>query len=367
MFETFLTNKNSWLNEKGIFSEIVFSSRIRLARNISGYPFPFRAGKLKREELLARVRQAYKKVPSLEKALFVNMDDLEELDRLFLLERHLISQELVSCVAKGKGLIVSNDQRIAVMINEEDHLRMQVVTAGFDLEKCWQILDRIDNQLSGLLEFCFISDLGYLTSCPTNTGTALRASCMLHLPALVLTKRIGKVLELLSKISFTTRGLFGEGTQAFGDFFQVSNQVCLGAQEKELINNLSGVVKQVKEQEVDARNLLLKKYRLNLQDSVWRALAILRNCRLINTKEALNHLSMLCLGVDLGIIKEVERIILNSLFIIIQPAHLQKIEGKHLEDKERDFIRARILREKLKLREGQKKCLTDSLREQERF
>jgi protein arginine kinase len=233
------------------------------------------------------------------------------------------------------------------MINEEDHLRMQVMTSGFDLKFCWQVIDEIDNELSKYVEFAFSMPFGYLTACPTNVGTALRASCMLHLPALVLTKRIGKVLELLAKILFTTRGLFGEGTQALGDFFQVSNQASLGLCETELIDNLSGVVKQVKEQEVDARNLLFKKHKFNLEDNIWRSFGILKNCRLISSKEALSHLSMLCLGSDLGIINNIKRELINSLFISIQPAHLQKIEAKELREEERDYTRAQILRDKL--------------------
>ena len=170
---------------------------------------------------------------------------------------------------------------------------------------------------------------------------------MLHLPALVLTKRINKILELLARISFTARGLFGEGTQALGNFFQVSNQVSLGVSEQELIDNLVGVVNQVKQQELDARQLLLKKYRMSLEDSIGRAYGILRNCRMIDTRETFNHLSVLSLGLDLGIIKKIKRETLNNLFIIIQPAHLQKIEGKPLKEGERDYIRAQVVRDKL--------------------
>ncbi|MDD5584521.1 MAG: protein arginine kinase [Candidatus Omnitrophica bacterium] len=346
MFENFLTNQDSWLNGKGPSSEIVFSSRVRLARNIADAVFPSRASVVVKETIRSRAEEVYQKVKSLERSVFVKMEELDELDRQFLLERHLISQEH-TVSPKGKGLIVSNDERIALMVNEEDHLRMQVVTSGFDLAHCWSVLNEIDTELGGMLDFAFLPDLGYLTSCPTNAGTALRASCMLHIPALVLTKRINKILELLVKISFTARGLFGEGTQALGDFFQISNQGSLGLTEEELIDNLSGVVNQVKEQEIDARESLLKKYKFSLEDNVWRAFGVLKNCRLIGSKEALSHLSMLSLGLDLGIIKGIRRELINSLFIIIQPAHLQKIEGKPLKEEERDYIRASILRERL--------------------
>ena len=346
MFEDFLTNKQNWLNGKGPYSEIVFSSRIRLARNIAQYPFPSRATLHQKEAILKELGEAYAKVRGLKKSVFVRMEDVEELDRQFLLERHLISQEHTQS-PKGKGLIVSSDESTALMINEEDHLRMQVITSGFDLNSSWQALSAIDNELSKMMSFAFLPEIGYLTVCPTNVGTSLRVSCMLHLPALVLTRRINKILEFLTRISFTTRGLFGEGTQALGDFFQISNQVSLGHSESELLADLTSVVNQVREQEIDARSVLLKKHKLNLEDNVWRALGILQNSRLIGSKEALSHLSMLSLGLDLGIITHVLRETINGLFVLIQPAHLQKQEGRTLKEGERDYIRAEILRKNL--------------------
>jgi len=353
MFDNFVNSKESWLSKKGPESEIVFSSRIRLARNIAGIPFPSKATASQRQSVFKTMKEVYPHISRFKDSFFVNMDDLGPLDSQFLLERHLIAQEhLASGV--GRGLIISRDEEISIMINEEDHLRMQVITAGFDLKKCWDILDNIDNDISKRITFAFSSEIGYLTACPTNVGTALRASCMLHLPALILTKRINKILELLARISFTTRGLFGEGTQALGDFFQVSNQVSLGLSEEELIDNLISVVNQVKSHELDARNILIKKYKTNLEDNVWRALGTLRGARLINSKEAFSHLSILSLGLDLGIIKDGDfskgkagHKLLRNLFIMIQPAHLQKIEGRPLKEKERDSIRASILRTKL--------------------
>ncbi|MBU0694806.1 MAG: protein arginine kinase [Candidatus Omnitrophica bacterium] len=348
MFEHFLTNEDSWLSGKGPYSEIVFSSRIRLARNLIDYPFPSRASNFHKEGVLQIIKEAYTKIKKLKDVIFVSMEDLSEIDRQFFFERHLISQEHIVTL-EGKGLIVSRDEQIAIMINEEDHFRMQVIVSGFNLGECWQTLSEIDDELSRLISFTFSPDIGYLTACPTNVGTGLRASCMLHLPALVFTKKINKILELLAKISFTTRGLFGEGTQSLGNFFQISNQSSLGLSERELVDNLAGVVSQIKEQEMDVRSTLLKKYKASLQDGVWRALGILRNCRLISSKEALSHLSFVALGLDLGIIKGIPRESVNNLFIIIQPAHLQKIEGKSLKEDRRDYIRAAILREKLNI------------------
>lgn len=353
MFEELINNKDSWLNGKGPDSEIVFSSRIRLARNIEGFPFPSQATREQRTEILDRLRVVSPGIKSLKGSIFVQRDQTNDLDNQLLLERHLISQEHIA-LGKEKGVIMSKDEKISIMINEEDHLRMQVITSGFDLKDCWKVLSKIDDDLGEKINFSFLPDLGYLTACPTNVGTGLRASCMMHLPALILTKKIKKILELLTRISFTTRGLFGEGTQALGDFFQISNQVSLGLSEEELIDNLIGVVNQVKEQEIDSRRTLLKKHKLSIEDNIWRALGILRNSRLISSKEALSHLSILSLGLDLGIIKSSDlkktkdpKELVNNLFIMIQPAHLQKIESKSLKEIERDYVRAEILRKEL--------------------
>ncbi|MBN3040951.1 MAG: protein arginine kinase [Candidatus Omnitrophica bacterium] len=351
MFDEFLNNQSSWLSGRGPESEIVFSTRIRLARNLSNIPFPFRSAAKEKQKVVEMVKDVHGSIEGLKNCGFYHLKDIDSLDKQLLLERHLVSQEYIAS-DEGRGLILGHDEEISIMINEEDHLRMQVLASGFDLQKCWNTLDSIDNAFSNKLSFSFLPDLGFLTACPTNVGTALRASCMLHLPALILTKRINKILELLARISFTTRGLFGEGTQALGDFFQISNQISLGLSEQELIGNLSGVVNQVKGQEIDARDTLLKKHRINLEDNVWRALGVMKNSRLITSKEALSHLSILSLGLDLGIIRDNDlspkglgRNLLNRLFIVIQPAHLQKIEGKPLNENERDFIRASILRE----------------------
>src|SRR4030042_2173763 len=239
MFEEFLEPQHGWWRGKGPESEIVFSARVRLARNIADMPFPSHASKSQKETVLQKIRDTYAGLAELKEATFYAAEDISDLDRQLLLERHLVSQEYIG-PGDGKGLIMTADEHISIMINEEDHLRMQVLAPGLDLKKCWQILDAIDNSFSGKLSFSFLPDFGYLTACPTNLGTALRASCMLHLPALILTQRINKILELLSRISFTTRGLFGEGTQALGDFFQISNQVGLGGSEEELIDSLLG-------------------------------------------------------------------------------------------------------------------------------
>lgn len=359
MFDSFLNNKKSWLKNSGPDCEIVFSSRVRLARNLADYNFPGRASYAQRERVLSEVMSACRENSGAEEMIFARLEELSELDRHFLLERHLVSQEHIlpfdegaKPSLKGKGVVISGDERLSIMINEEDHIRAQYITSGFDLERCFKNINEFDDSLSREVTYAFLPEFGHLTACPTNVGTGLRASCMLHLPALVFTKRINKVLELLAKISFTARGFFGEGTQALGNFFQISNQVSLGVSESEIIGNLNGVVNQVKEQELDARETLMVRHKLSLEDSVWRAMGILQNSRLINTQEVFNHLSMLSLGLDLGIINGIKRELINSLFVIIQPAHLQKIENKQLNEIERDRVRAQILREKIKPKGG---------------
>ncbi len=345
MFEEFLDNKNSWINQGDSSPGVVFSSRLRLARNLSDFFFPSCLGPEAVEKLIDRFKDPSSYLGGNGNFAFIRMADLNVIDKEFLLERHLISRNFFS-MNKG-GLVFSQDERVSVMVSEEDHLRIQVVEAGFNLEKGWQKLNKVDDQISQSFDYAFLPELGYLTSCPTNTGTALRASCMLHLPGLILTQKIEKVFNFLNKISFTIRGLFGEGSQALGNFFQISNQISLGLKEEEVIDNLTRVVTQVIQHELDARQALQAKHKISLEDIVWRALGIARNSRLINCKEALAHLSALFLGIDLGIIKDIEKETVNNLFIVIQSAHLQKLEGKPLNRNERDYFRAEMLREKL--------------------
>lgn len=348
MSEAILVNPRSWLASSSAGSEIIFSSRIRLARNFEKFPFPWRASSFQRDSILKKIAKAHKLIDGLDDSVFISLYELNSIDKQFLLERHLISKEHLTNL-RGKAVIITADERISIMINEEDHLRIQVINSGLNLTDCWQICNNLDDQLSGIFPFAFLPDIGYLTSCPTNVGTGLRASCMVHLPALVLTKRINKVLDMVIKNSFNTRGLFGEGTQALGDFFQISNHVSLGLSEEEIISNLIGMIEHVREVELDARYSLLEKKRLILEDNIWRSLGILQNCRLISYKEALSHLSLVALGVDLKIVEGLSKRIIDNLFIGLQPAHLQKLEEKLLDENQRDYIRACILRDSLKI------------------
>jgi len=249
--------------------------------------------------------------------------------------------------AESKGLCIGEREVLSIMINEEDHLRIQVMKSGFDLRDAWYLINDIETELGNLLNFAYSMDFGYLTACPTNTGTGMRASVMLHLPSLVMTKQIGKVLQAITKLSLTARGLYGEGTEASGNFFQISNQVSLGQSEEDIIDNIERIIKQIIGHEQSARDALLSNNRNALEDRIWRAYGTLKNAHIINSDETIDLLSLVRLGVDLGLIKEVDRALVNELFIIIQPAHLQKLEKKKLNPNERDVKRAQIVREKI--------------------
>lgn len=342
-----INHTSEWLKGTGPHSDIVISSRIRLARNLEKFPFPHWANKKQAEEVLIEIEEVRAKIELLKNTTVFRLADLDSLDKQFLVERHLMSYEHAQ-KPNYKALIIDDEEVISIMVNEEDHMRLQVMQSGFNIFEAWNIINRIDDELSKELTFAFSSDWGYLTACPTNTGTGMRGSVMLHLPALVMTKHINRVMAAIAKLSFTTRGLYGEGTEASGNFFQISNQVSLGHSEEEIVDNINGFIRQIIEQEQQARESLLSNSRATLEDRVNRSFGILKNAYIISSQETVELLSMLRLGCDLGMIKNIDRRTINELFIITQPAHLQKIENKKLSQQERDLTRAEIIREKLK-------------------
>lgn len=341
-----LKQTSEWLKGSGPVADIVMSSRIRLARNLERYPFATRATKASEAEVLAVVREALGRAASLKQPLLLEMADLSEVDRQFLVERHLVSREHIvhptsKAVAIGAGEVRS------IMVNEEDHLRIQAMQSGLNLRDAWTIIDELDDELSELLPYAYSTDWGYLTCCPTNTGTGMRASVMLHLPSLVITKQINKVLHTITRLGLTARGLYGEGTEASGNFFQISNQVSLGRTEEELIENLERIIKQVIDHEQTAREALMANNRVQLEDRIWRAFGILQHARTMSSVETLDLLSAVRLGVDVGVMDGVTRATVNELFLCSQPAHLQKLEGKTLGVQERDEKRAQLIRSRL--------------------
>lgn len=342
----FINNTGQWLKGTGSFSHIVMSSRVRLARNLSLRPFPSRARKKELVEILEDIKKVFEQVDQFNDTVFLRIGELDNIDKQFLVERHLMSHDHAS-TPEGRALVVSPEEILSVMVNEEDHLRLQVMESGLNLDEAWKIANAVDDALSEKLEFAYSSQWGYLTACPTNTGTAMRGSVMLHLPALVMTKQINKVLAAVAKLSFASRGFYGEGTQASGNFYQISNQVSLGHSEGDVIQNINGLIRQIIEQEEQARQTLYMQNKPMLEDKIFRSYGVLRNAHIISSQETVELLSMVRLGVDMEVIKDVSRHSINDLFIQIQPAHLQKIEGKRLSAVERDTKRASLIRQKL--------------------
>ena len=341
-----INNSGQWLKGCGDHSDIVMSSRIRLARNLAKKPFPNKAKKKELTEILKVIQDTVNTIKLFKDFLFIRMSELDSVDKQLLVERHLMSHDHATH-SHGKAVLISKEEVVSVMVNEEDHLRLQFMNSGLDLDRTWEIANSFDDALSELLEFAYSVSWGYLTACPTNTGTAMRGSVMLHLPALVMTKQINKVLAAVAKLSFASRGFYGEGTQAIGNFYQISNQVSLGHSEIEVIQNINGLIGQIIEQEEQARQALVIQNKPMLEDKIFRSYGVLRNAHIISSQETVELLSMVRLGADLKIIKDVDRHAINQLLIMIQPAHLQKIEGKKLSASERDIKRACVIREKL--------------------
>ncbi|MDD4953974.1 MAG: protein arginine kinase [Candidatus Omnitrophica bacterium] len=343
-----LNHPSEWLKGTGPHSDIVISSRIRLARNLAKFPFPHWASKKQGEEALAAIEEAVRKTDILKNTAIFHLADLDTVDKQLLVERHLMSIEHAQ-KTNHKAVIFDEAEVIAIMVNEEDHLRIQVIQSGFNLLEAWGIINKIDDGLSKELPIAFSSEWGYLTACPTNTGTGMRGSVMLHLPALVMIRQIDKVLAAIAKLNFTARGLYGEGTQASGNFFQISNQVSLGHNEDEVINSINSIIRQIIEQESQARSIMLARSKEMLEDRINRSLGILKSAHIISSQETIELLSMVRLGCDLGMIKDINISRVNELFIITQPAHLQKLENKKLSTQERDIKRAELVRQKLSL------------------
>ena len=335
-----------WLRGTGPESDIVISSRIRLARNLARFPFPSRADDSMRAEIESELREHLDELDTDGPLRYVSVRNLDELDRQFLVERQLISRELSeSHGARGVGF--SDEENVSVMINEEDHLRIQVLRSGFDLGDCWETTNRLDDRMEEHCTYAFSNRLGYLTACPTNVGTGIRVSVMLHLPALVLTKEIQKVFQALQKIHLAVRGLYGEGSQAMGDFYQISNQVTLGRSEEELVASLQEVVPNIISYERRVRQALVKEDRPRLHDQISRAYGVLRSAQTISSEETMHLLSSVRMGINLGLIDDLEVPTINELFIHPQPAHLQKIRREQLETAERNAARAAYLRQRL--------------------
>lgn len=334
-----------WLNEDGLSGEIVLSSRIRFARNLEGYLFPTRAKEEDIKDVSELVRDAAVKSSYFSDSLLLRVKTLAPLDIRFIKERHLIASEkkTVECIV-GKGEVVS------ILINEEDHIRIQCLASGLNIKALYPTICEIDNTLSSNLTYAFREDFGYLTSCPTNLGTGMRVSCILHLPGLVLTKEINKLLNDVLSHGFSVRGLYGEGSEVEGNFFQLSNQVTLGIDEEETVTKTEKEIRDVLYLEREARDKLMGEVGKGVEDKIWRAYGILKNARMLSQKEFVNLSSAVRLGVGLGLFDNVDLKTINYLLLYTAPAHLQKMKGRINNPETREIERANYVREVLKYR-----------------
>ncbi|WCN37755.1 protein arginine kinase [Aneurinibacillus uraniidurans] len=348
-FQNFITNAVSeWMNGNGEDADIAISSRVRLARNIQEYPFPILATDSQLEQITAAVRQVMEDEDLKRQGPFefIRMDELTSLQKRVLMEKHLISPSLMAD-SRGGAVLLSENEAFSIMVNEEDHLRIQCLFSGLQLQKAWEAANQVDDIFEKHVNFAFDERRGYLTSCPTNVGTGIRASVMMHLPGLVLTNQINRILSAIAQVGLVVRGVYGEGSEASGNLFQISNQITLGQSEEEIIENLTSVARQIIEQERAARKHLMQNRRLPLEDRLCRSYGVLTNARIIESDEASEKLSDVRLGIDLGIIRNIPLSVMNELTIMVQPGFLQQYAGQQLDSDSRDERRARLIRERL--------------------
>jgi protein arginine kinase len=337
----------NWIKHKTEDNDIVLSSRIRVARNIKNKPFPHKLNECESREIVKSVEEAIFASAHIKKQYnSIYMWELDDGTGKYYLEKHLISPKFLTNKEKA-AFILGENETVSIMINEEDHIRLQCITGGLDLNDPYDMANKLDNLLEENIDIAFDEKLGYITACPTNIGTGLRASVMIHLPALTMNDEMNEILKVLTQVGMTIRGLYGEGSKAEGNIYQISNQITLGVNEEDILNNLKTVVTQIVNQEYMTREKFLKSYRYELEDKIYRSLGILETAVLLNINECLDLLSNVRMGVELGIIKNVDKMRLNSLLFEAQPAALQKRLKTNLSDKERDFSRAKLVREEL--------------------
>ncbi|HWV56212.1 MAG TPA: protein arginine kinase [Longimicrobiales bacterium] len=337
-----------WLEASGPNSDIVLSTRVRLARNLQGLSFTSRCRPAERAQVYERLSEAVESGNSLTGGVALDLTNLNRLSRQVLLERHLISREMAGdgseAPAPGAGLFLGPKEVVGVMVNEEDHLRLQALLSGLRLQEAYSLVDQLDEELGAQLPFAYHPEFGYLTSCPTNVGTGLRASVLVHLPGLVLTKEIGKVLQGIGQVGLTFRGLYGEGSEVVGNFFQISNQTTLGKSEEDLVDHLNRIVQQVITYEMQARSVLMRDAPAVIEDKIWRAYGLLRYARSLSFEEVMNLLSGVRLGVSMKLLPGLRVYTLNKIMIYTQAAHLEQAAGRPLTESDSDLHRAAYVR-----------------------
>lgn len=339
-----------WMQEEGPDSDIVLSSRIRLARNFANVPYPILADADKLEEIRDFFKTNYENqsFQNYEDFAFIAIKDLSSIEKRVLVEKHLISPHLVKN-AETSAVLISENEQVSVMINEEDHIRIQLYFPGFQLVEGLEKVFEFDDWLEEKINYAFDESRGYLTSCPTNVGTGMRASVMMHLPALAMTKQINRMIPAINQLGLVVRGIYGEGSEAQGNIFQISNQITLGKSEHDIVDDLESVVRQLITHERNARSRIQEQSGTKLEDRIYRSYGVLENARIIESKEAAQCLSNVRLGIDLGLIKKVSRNILNELMILTQPGFLQHYQKQSLTANQRDILRATLIRERLQL------------------
>ncbi|RMH71654.1 MAG: protein arginine kinase [Gemmatimonadetes bacterium] len=345
-FTEMIQHPSQWLDASGPFSDIVYSSRIRLARNLKKIPFSHRANDDELRTVFLQAKEAAHETQLLKDALILDLGELDSLDRRVLAERHLISNQMVE-LYHNRGLVVTPGETLSVMINEEDHFRLQAITSGFNLNEAYEKVNQLDDELGSRLEYAFHDQWGYLTACPTNVGTGMRASVLIHLPGLFITREIDTLIKKIAKKGFVVRGLYGEGSDVKGNFFQISNQQTLGISELETLERLEKYTRELIEQEKAARDRVFQEAKNEIEDKIWRAYGTLKYAHILNSDNMMNLCSLVRLGISSNWIKETDTSRLNELLVFAQPAHLQRLQGQPLNVDERDVIRAKLVRENL--------------------
>ncbi|WP_258881526.1 protein arginine kinase [Paenibacillus sp. sptzw28] len=339
---------SEWMKGTGPDSDIVISSRIRIARNLRSNPFPLLATNQQARDVMDKLTSvaASGKLDEIGRFETIELADLNELERRVLVEKHLISPNLANESRCG-AVILSENESVSIMVNEEDHLRIQCLYPGFQIKEAWELASRIDDSFEEVTDYAFDERRGYLTSCPTNVGTGIRSSVMMHLPGLVLTQQINRILSAITQVGLAVRGIYGEGSEALGNLFQISNQITLGQSESEIIENLHSVAKQIIEHERAARQRMLEESQVRLEDRVFRSYGILSHATIMDTKEAAQRLSDVRLGVDLGLIEGVSPQVMNEMMVLTQPGFLQQVFNEKMSPEQRDIRRAELIRQQL--------------------
>ncbi len=350
MFEDMSKSPAAWLTGKGDEALVMLSTRVRLARNVAGCKFPPSADLETKKRVVGYFDSTVARSKILADGIYIKASDINDLDANFLVERHLVSPTFLNGETT-KALFVDSTERVSIMINEEDHLRVQGLSPGLDPRGSYEMACRFDAEIGRYLEYSYDPDFGYLTACPTNAGTGMRASVLIHLPGLVLTREIEKVISYITRSDLVVRGFYGEGTDVLGNLFQISNQNTLGITEEEILHRLENVTREIIDKEAGARKRLIDEAADMIEDKIWRAYGILKHARVLTSEEVMNLLSAVRLGHAMKIIDFLDTAILNDILLISQPAHLQKYYGSEMDNIKRDFVRAQMVREKLRGRE----------------